>query len=51
MTIISHSRQFIFLGVPKTASVSIEMYLSLYCDPQQGGGDLVSRPHPDADFF
>ena len=52
MTIISHSRQFIFLGVPKTASVSIEMYLSLYCNPQQGDRrDLVSNPHPDAGFF
>ena len=48
MTIISHSRKFIFLKAPKTAGTTIEHYLSLYCDPEQG--DLVSDPHPDSAF-
>ncbi len=44
MTVISHSKKFIFLKAPKTASNSIEKYLSFFLNFDKGdivGGDIV----------
>lgn len=37
--IISHKHKFIFIKVPKTASTSVELYLSLFCGPQ----DIITK--------
>ena len=48
MTIISHSKKFIYIKTPKTAGTSTEQYLSLFCDPNQG--DEVVTPHSESPF-